>query len=71
MRNSKPFSLFVFPAFLTACERIFIKTHRTESRCDIEPETTLFVGMSVHFQPENLTGWSSEGVNVLGCRLTY
>ena len=42
-----------------------MKTHSTESRCDIEAENILFAGMSVHFQPGNFTGWGSEGVN--GC----
>ena len=58
----KPLSLFVF-FFTLACERIFIKTYSTESRCDIEPENRLFAGMAVHFQPGNVTGWGSEGVN--------
>ena len=44
------------------CERIFIKTHSIESRCDIEPENRLFAGMSVHFEPGNFTGWGSERV---------
>jgi len=30
---------------------------------DIEPENRLFAGMSVYFQPRNLTGWGSEVVN--------
>ena len=62
VRNSKPFSLFVF-LFASACERLFIKMHRIESRCDTEPGNRLFAGTSVHFQPGNLTGWDSEGVN--------
>ena len=34
-----------------------------KSRCDTESESILFAGRSVHFQHENCTGWSSEGVN--------
>ena len=45
-----------------ACERIFIKMHNIESRCDIEPESRLSAGMSVHFEPGNFTGWGREGV---------
>ena len=54
---------FVF-FFALACERIFIKTHTIESRCDMEPETppTPVAGISVHFQPGNVTDCGSEGV---------
>ena len=60
----KPFSVLVF-FFALACERIFIKMHSTENRCNnninIEPENLLFAGMSVHFLPRNFIGWGSEG----------
>ena len=42
-----------------------IKMHSTESRVFIGPSNTLFAGMYVSiFQPENFTGWGSEGVKV-------
>ena len=47
-----------------------MKEHSIENRCDIEAENILFAGMSVHFQPGNVTGWGSEGVNAVLLRFT-
>ena len=47
VRNLKPLNLCVI-FFTLACERIFIKTHRIESRCVIGPEHLLFAGASLH-----------------------
>jgi len=33
-----------------------------DSRCDTEPENTLFAGLSVHLQPGNSKSWGSEEV---------
>ena len=68
----KSFSLL---SFAQASERIFLKTHSTESRCDIEPENILFenilfenilfAGTSVHLSARKFTVWGSEGVNLV------
>ena len=42
VQNVKHCILFVF-FFMLACERIFIKTHTTDSRCVIGPENVLFL----------------------------
>ena len=60
VQNLKPFSPFVF-CFALACERMFIKTHSTESRCVIGPEN--MQARPCSFQQGNFTGSGSEGVN--------
>ena len=62
VRNSKPFSLFVF-FFASACERIFIKTHTIESRCDTEPGNRLFAGCPCTFSPDILQAGTVKGLN--------
>ena len=47
-RKLKSLSLFLF-FFALAHERIFIKTHKIESRFVIEPENILSAGVCVHF----------------------
>ena len=57
----QPFCLF----FALACERIFIQTRSTESRC-VKGSENIY-SLQAHpciFQPENFTGWGSEGVKV-------
>ena len=44
LKTIEPLAFFV----ALACERIFIKTHSTESRCAIGPENILFAGASMH-----------------------
>ena len=61
VRNLKPWSLFVF-VFALACERTFITTHNTESRCYRSENYTVLQARLCMFQPGNFTGWSSERV---------
>ena len=61
MVNLKPVNLFIF-FFALACERIFVKTHRTDNRCVISAENILFVGASVHRQPEILQVGAVKGL---------
>ena len=43
-----------------------IKMHIIESRFVIGPSNTMFAGMYLRtFEPGNLTGWGSEGVNTV------
>ena len=54
----------VFLVFcVLACERIFIKTHSTESRSVVGPEP--IQARPCIFQPGNFTGWGNEEVNAL------
>ena len=49
-----PLAGFFFSFFAPACERIFIKTHSTGSRCDIEPKIDCLQGCPCTFSPEIL-----------------
>ena len=63
IRNSEILQPFFFLFFFTlACERTFIKTHSTESKCVNGPENILFAGgASVHpsARKENLQAGAS------------
>ena len=48
--------------FAEAGERIFIKTHSTESRFVMGPGNLLLIVIMCTFQPRNFTGWASEGL---------
>ena len=60
--NLKPLSLFVF-FFALALERIFIKTHHTESTCVTGPESILFLRrVRASFSPEMLQAGAVKGL---------
>ena len=61
----KTLSLFVFISFALACERIFIKTDSTESRCVIGPENILFLRhLRGSFSPEILQAGATKGLMI-------
>ena len=54
----------LFPSFAWARKKTSIKRHITEIRFVTGPSNILFAGAYVcSFQPGNVTGWGSEGVN--------
>ena len=55
---------WAFFFFTPACERILIKMHSTENRCYRTRKYTVCRNAHASFEPGNLTGWGSEGVNV-------
>ena len=63
VRKSKPLSFSVF-FFALECERILIRTHSNESRCDIEPENRLFAGCPCTFSPESLQAEAVKGLSL-------
>ena len=49
--------------FALACERIFINTYSIQNRC-YRMEKNSLQARPWSFQPGNVTGWGSEGVNM-------
>ena len=62
MRNLKPLSLFV-SFFALACERTFITTHSTKSRCYRTRKQTVWRHVPAAFSPEILQAGAVKGLN--------
>ena len=64
VHNLKPLTVSVL-VFALSCERIFIKTHGTESRCYRTGKYTVCRRVRVSFSPEILQALAVKGLSSL------